>query len=159
MGQGSGVATKCDAGYRCGSDLVWLWLWLWCRPAAAALIQSLALDFSCATGVALNRKKKKKKRGRWVNISNQAHLRNLKYVISVPSELCMYDHFLEMENTLSTKWYSRSFWNHPEGRLDTQRPAESWVVLALSALETGRWAQPDGFSKKLCSEMLLGGSS
>ena len=32
-------------------------LWLWCRPTAAALIQPLARELPCASGVALKRNK------------------------------------------------------------------------------------------------------
>ena len=40
------------------SDLALLWLWY--RPAATALIQFLAWELPCATGVALERQRKKK---------------------------------------------------------------------------------------------------
>jgi len=53
--QGSGVASSCGVGCRCGS-------WLWCRLAAAALIRPLARELPYAGGEALKRKKKKKKR-------------------------------------------------------------------------------------------------
>ena len=48
---------SCDAGHRCGSDLMFLWLWH--RPAAAALIYPLAQELPYAPGTALNRKRKK----------------------------------------------------------------------------------------------------
>ena len=47
---------SCGVGCRCGLDPAWLWLC--CRPAAAALIQPLAWELPCATGVALKRPKK-----------------------------------------------------------------------------------------------------
>ena len=53
MGQGSGLAVSCGVGRRHGSDLAWLRLWH--RLAAEALIQPLAWEPPCATGVALKR--------------------------------------------------------------------------------------------------------
>ena len=62
------MALSCVAG--CGCSLDPTLLWLWCRLAAAALIQPLAWEPPCATGVALKMKereegrKKRKKEGR-----------------------------------------------------------------------------------------------
>ena len=44
---------SCGIGHRCGSDLVLLWLWH--RLAAAALIQPLAWELPCVTGMALKK--------------------------------------------------------------------------------------------------------
>ena len=66
--KGSGIAVSCWVGHRHSSDPALLWLW--CRLAAAALIQPLAWEPPCATGVALKMKereegrKKRKKEGR-----------------------------------------------------------------------------------------------
>ena len=40
VGLGSGIATSCGIGHRCGSDPVLMWLWH--RLTAAAQIQPLA---------------------------------------------------------------------------------------------------------------------
>ena len=53
-----GIAVSCGVCHRLGSNPALLWLWH--RPAAAALIQSLAWELPCATGVALFKKKKKR---------------------------------------------------------------------------------------------------
>ena len=52
---------SCDAGHRCGSDLMFLWLWH--RPAAAALIGPLAWEPPYAVSASLKRGKKKKEPG------------------------------------------------------------------------------------------------
>ena len=57
MGQGSGIALSCDAGHRCGSDLVLLWLWR--RLAATAPIGPLAWEPLYASGDTLKKTKKK----------------------------------------------------------------------------------------------------
>ena len=59
MGEGSGVSESCGVGRRRGSYLALLWLW--CRLATVALIQPLAWELLCATGVALKRKQNKTK--------------------------------------------------------------------------------------------------
>ena len=61
VGWGSGVASSCSVGCRCGLDLALLWLG--CRSAAAAWIQHLVWEAPCATGTALKSQKKKKKSG------------------------------------------------------------------------------------------------
>ena len=50
---------SCGVGHRGGSDSTWLWLWH--RLAATALIQPLAWERPCATGVALKGQKTKKR--------------------------------------------------------------------------------------------------
>ena len=44
---------SCGVGHRRGSNLALLWLWL--RLVATTLIQSLAWEVPCVTGVALKR--------------------------------------------------------------------------------------------------------
>ena len=55
--KGSGVATDCGIGHRCGSDLVLSWLWH--MPAAASLIRPLSWELAYTAGVALKKKKEK----------------------------------------------------------------------------------------------------
>ena len=56
VGQGSGIATSCDVGWRCHSDPSLLWLGQ--RPAATALIWPVAWEFPYAIGATLKKKKK-----------------------------------------------------------------------------------------------------
>ena len=72
MGQGSGVAERCDVCRTRGLDPVLLWLWF--RLAAAALIWPLAWEAPYATGTALKRPKKKKKKKRNKHHSNEIDL-------------------------------------------------------------------------------------
>ena len=58
-GLGSGVATNCGVGGRCGLDPALLWLWR--RPTALALIGPLAWEPPYAVGMALKSKTKNKK--------------------------------------------------------------------------------------------------
>ena len=79
---------SCGVGCRCGLDPAWLWL-CW-RPAAAALIQPLAWELPCATGVALKRAKKEemksprvmvfKNQNNWGNVNNN-HLFDIKELL------------------------------------------------------------------------------
>ena len=67
MGLGSGVASSCGAGHRCGLDLALLWLWH--RLAAAGLIGPLAWELPYAACAALKSEGEKKKRKKWLDIS------------------------------------------------------------------------------------------
>ena len=61
---GSGVATNCGIGHRCGSDLVLPWLW--CRPAAAAPTQSLVQGLLYAADMSIKRKTNSNKIERFI---------------------------------------------------------------------------------------------
>ena len=56
--KGSGIATSCSVGDRCGWDLMLPWLWH--RPAAMAPIRFLAREPPNAAGATLKKRKKKK---------------------------------------------------------------------------------------------------
>ena len=56
-GLGYGVATSCEVGHRCGSDMALLWLLR--RVATAALIRPLTWELPYAEGAVLKKEKNK----------------------------------------------------------------------------------------------------
>ena len=59
---------SCGLDHRRGLDLALLWLW--CRLVSIALIQALAWEPPCATGMALKKQTNKKKKTKKIVLEN-----------------------------------------------------------------------------------------